>query len=85
MDKEEKKLIRTVQAVLYRQTDRQRKEQVGKLKEGQEVELKRTRQYLKKRNNEGNNIFELDRNRKSKKTFHEQIRFNYIRVCKHFM
>lgn len=51
MDKEEKKLIRTVQAVLYRQTDRQRKEQVGKLKEGQEVELKRARQYLKKRNN----------------------------------
>ena len=51
MDKEEKKLIRTVQAVLYRQTDRQREEQVGKLKEGQEVELKRTRQYLKKRNN----------------------------------
>ena len=40
MDKAEKKLIRTVQAVLCRQRDRQRKEQVGKLKEGQEVELK---------------------------------------------
>ena len=36
MDKAEKKLIRTVQAVLYRQTDKQ----VGKLKEAQEVKVK---------------------------------------------